>query len=54
MMLLKEAVPFLRAKDAKGKRLANFQVRGRFFLCGIKVVNIKNCMVEKKYFHFQR
>lgn len=45
MMLFKEAVPFLRAM---GKRLANFQVCRKLFLCEIKAVNIKNCMVEKK------
>lgn len=54
MMLLKEAVPFLRDMGAMGKILANFQVCRRFFLCEIKIVNIKNYMVEKKYFHFQR
>lgn len=54
MMLLKEAVPFLRDKGGMGKRLANFQVCRRFFLCEIKAVSIKNDMVEKKYFYFQR
>lgn len=54
MMLLKEAVPFLRAKGAMGERLASFQVCRRFFLCEIKAVNIKNYMAKKKYFHFQR
>lgn len=42
MVLLKEAVPFLRAKGAVGKRLANFQVCRRFFLCERKAVDIKN------------
>lgn len=35
MMLLKEAVPFLRAKGAMGKRLASF------FVCEIKAVDFK-------------
>lgn len=41
MMLLKEAVPFLRAKGTVGERLASFQVCRRFFVCEIKAVNFK-------------
>lgn len=41
MMLLKEAVPFLRAKGTVEERLASFQEYRRFFTCEIKAIDFK-------------
>lgn len=47
MMLLKEAVPFLRAKGTIGERPASFQARRRFFTCEIKAVRLKSVFTFK-------
>lgn len=41
MMLLKEAVPFLRAKGTMGQRPASFQVCRRFFTCERNAAELK-------------
>lgn len=47
MVLLKEAVRFLRAKGTMGERQPSFQVCRRFFTCEIKAVRLKIILTFK-------
>lgn len=52
-MLLKEAVPFLRAQGAVGERLAGAQACRRFSACEIKAVNLKTVQPRRNIFVFK-
>lgn len=49
-MLLKEAVPFLRAQGAVGERLAGAQACRRFSAWEIKAVNLKTVQLRRNIF----